>query len=120
MAKILTIRKEAVKHAPRTDIRVHLGSVHGLDEVAEALLVAVHLPVSTNEEFPAHGCSFLEGCLLGIKKRCRRPTRVHFVCGKRADVRVQHRVFIRPKNVTPPLSRFHWFMAVRPQTHLPI
>lgn len=42
-----------------TDIGVHLGCVQGLDELPEALLVAVHLPVSTNEEFPAHGCGFL-------------------------------------------------------------
>lgn len=51
---------------PHTDIGVHLGSVHGLDELPEAFFVAVHLPVSTNEKLPAHDCVFC-GCLLGIK-----------------------------------------------------
>lgn len=48
----------------RTDVGVHCGSVHGLDEIPKALLIAVHLPVSTDEKFPAHDCSFC-GCLLG-------------------------------------------------------
>ena len=39
-----------------TDVRVQLGGVQGLDEFAQALLVAVHLPVSPDEEFPAHVC----------------------------------------------------------------
>lgn len=45
--------------SPHTDIGVHLGSVHGLDELPKAFLVAVHLPVSTDEEFPGHVCRFL-------------------------------------------------------------
>ena len=39
-----------------TDIGVQLGGVKGLDELAQALLVAIHLPVSPDEEFPAHVC----------------------------------------------------------------
>lgn len=48
---------------PHTDIGVHLASVQGLDELPKAFLVAVHLPVSTNEEFPAHVCGFFGRCL---------------------------------------------------------
>lgn len=47
------------KKQPHTDIGVHLGSVHGLNEIPKALLVAVHLPVSTNEKFPGHDCVVL-------------------------------------------------------------
>lgn len=68
-AKIINARKEfwfSGCQNPHTDIGVNLGSVHGLDELPEAFLVSVHLPVSTNEEFPAHGCVFCM-CLLGIK-----------------------------------------------------
>lgn len=43
-----------------TDVRIHFGCVQGLRELAEALLVAVQLPVSTNKEFPAHDCDLLE------------------------------------------------------------
>lgn len=42
----------------RTSIRMELGSVQGVNELAETFLVSVHLPVSTNEKFPArHDCS---------------------------------------------------------------
>ena len=44
-----------------TDIGVNLGSVHGVDQLPQAFLVAVHLPVSTNEEFPGHDCGFVWG-----------------------------------------------------------
>jgi len=40
----------------RTDVGVQLGAVQGLDELPETLLVSVHLPVSPDEEFPAHVC----------------------------------------------------------------
>lgn len=54
--------------SPHTDIGVHLGSVHGMDELPKAFLVAVHLPVSTDEEFPGHVCRFFCGkCLLRMK-----------------------------------------------------
>lgn len=39
-----------------TDVGVQLGAVQGLDELPETLLVSVHLPVSPDEEFPAHVC----------------------------------------------------------------
>lgn len=52
-----------MKRLSHTDVGVHRGPVHGLDELPEALLVAVHLPVSTYEKFPGHGCGFC-GCLL--------------------------------------------------------
>lgn len=45
----------------RTDVGVHRGSVHGLDELPKALLIAIHLPVSTDEKLPAHDCSFCGG-----------------------------------------------------------
>lgn len=41
-----------------TNIRVHLGSIHGMNELAKAFLVTVHLPVSTDKEFPGHVCGF--------------------------------------------------------------
>ena len=48
----------------RTDVGVHLGVVHGLHELAEARLVAVHLPVTTDKEFPAHVCGLVDDLVL--------------------------------------------------------
>ena len=39
-----------------TDVGVQVGGVQRLDELPQALLVAVHLPVAPDEEFPAHVC----------------------------------------------------------------
>lgn len=78
---------------PHTDIGVHLGSIHSLDEVPEAFLVAVHLPVSTNEEFPAHVCGFLWRFADSLK-RYRRSTRVLLIWGERADFREKRGLFM--------------------------
>lgn len=44
-----------------TGISVELGAVQGVDELPEALLITVHLPVSTDEKFPAsHDCRKLK------------------------------------------------------------
>lgn len=51
-----------VKQNQHTNIRVHLGFIHGLNEFAKAFLVTVHLPVSTDKEFPGHFCGFEGVC----------------------------------------------------------
>lgn len=48
----------------RTSIRMELGSVQCVNELAETFLVSVHLPVSTNKKFPAsHDCSLFSNIL---------------------------------------------------------
>ena len=47
-----------------TNIRVHLGFIHGVNKLAKAFLVTVHLPVSTDKEFPGHFCGFEGVCLV--------------------------------------------------------
>lgn len=64
----------------RTDVGAHRGSVHGRDEIPKALLIAVHLPVSTDEKFPAHDCSFF-GCLLGVCDRFQGSTKGTLLVG---------------------------------------
>lgn len=78
-------------HNQHTDIRVHRGSIHGLNELAKAFLVTIHLPVSTDKEFPAHVCVF-EGVSLGIKTM-QTGHKVHK--GERAGITVQSEVFIK-------------------------
>lgn len=72
-----------MKRLSHTDVGVHRAAVHGLDELPEALLVAVHLPVSAYEKFPAHGCGFCGCSLRGELRRCRRSTKGTLLLGVR-------------------------------------
>lgn len=62
-----------------------------MNELAKAFLVTVHLPVSTDKEFPGHVCGF-EGISWEIKT-VLTGHKVHK--GERADKTVQREVFIK-------------------------
>lgn len=70
----------------RTDVGVHSGSVHGLNEFPKALLIAVHLPVSTDEKFPGHDCRFC-WCYLGVCGRSQRSSKGTLKVSERANER---------------------------------
>lgn len=72
-----------VKKSPRTDIGVHLATIQGLDELPEAFLVAVHFPVATDEEFPAHVCGFF---LRDFTVKMKKTTEKHSPClGRKSE-----------------------------------
>lgn len=93
-----------------TNIGVHLGCIHGLNELAKAFLVTVHLPVSTDKEFPGHFCG-IRGCLRGMKT-VLPAHKMHK--GERADARVQQDVFMKWGDSLAPPPQRHWRMVARP------
>lgn len=100
----------------RTDVGVHRSSVHGLDELPKALLVAVHLPVSTDEEFPAHDCSFC-GCSLGVCSGLQGSTKGALLVGLASERISRCTEYLWTWYMkTTPLLALHWMASTRPWT----
>lgn len=109
-ARFIVGLAKGVSNCSRTDVGVHFSSVQSLNELPKAFLVAVHLPVPTNKEFPAHGCGGRRTCLKMIKTNDRIPS-----LGRKSDRMTAARSIYEQRLVRPPPAQFHWLMAIRPQ-----
>lgn len=104
MLNVLNEIVQLLLKSAHTDIRVHLGCVQGLDKLPEAFLVAVHLPVSTDEEFPAHVCEFFFRWFAEKYKKQNRHNKNTFVWAKeRTSDGGSTNLYLG--NKTPPLRR---------------